>query len=488
MPPKVLNLPHLKTKTLKTKTIFLPIVLLLTSTFIAFSAPPEKHRLNFNVKGLQNTKCYMGFYYGDKTYVLDSANVDAKGNFHFAGDSSLTGGIYFVLLKSKKYFEFIIDKDQKFTMLTDTVDFIKNMKVEGSIENQDFYEYLNYADSKYTKMHKLQDSAKSQEQKASIKGKMDSLNIIVKKYKEDFMAKHPDFLMSEIFKAAEVPDVPETPTLPNGRKDSTFAYRYYKAHFFDNINFSDDKMVHTPPEIFFNRIKEYFSRLTFPIPDSINAAADYLIAKARKSPDMFKFLLNYVTYTYANSDIMGMDAVYVHMVKTYYTPQNITWESASQLEKMRENANQLEPVLIGKKAPSMVLSDTSNVMTALDSIKTRYTIVVFWDYDCGLCQQEIPKLIKWYDAHKDQGIEVYAVEINDNEVAKWKEYIKKHKLDWINVSDIFHTSNYHHDYDVISTPIIYVLDENKHIIAKKIDVKDLDGVLKHDMQINSMKK
>jgi len=51
-----------------------------------------------------------------------------------------------------------------------------------------------------------------------------------------------------------------------------------------------------------------------------------------------------------------------------------------------------------------------------------------------------------------------------------------------------HTSNYHHDYDVVSTPTIYVLDENKRIIAKKIDVKDLNGILKHDMQMNSNKK
>lgn len=429
----------------------------------------------------------MGFYYGDKTYVLDSANVDSKGNFHFEGDSAMTGGVYFVLLKDKKYFEFIVDKEQKFTMLTDTTDFIKHMKVEGSPENEDFYTYLNYAASKYGKFEKLQDSAKTPAQKEAVKAKIDSLNVVMKNYKEDFIKKHPDMFMSELFKAAEMPDVPETPTLPNGRKDSTFPYRYYKAHYFDNINFSDDRMVHTPPEVFFNRIKEYFSRLTFPVADSINAAADYVLAKARKSPDMFKFLVNYITYTYANSDIMGMDAVYVHMVKTYYTPQIATWVSASQLEKMRENAEQIEPTLIGKKAPSLVLADTSNVMTALDSVKARYTILCFWDYDCGLCQQEIPKLVKWYDSIKGQGIEVYCVQINDD-VNKWKDYIKKHKLDWINVSDVFHTSNYHHDYDIVSTPLIIVLDENKHIIAKKIDVKDLNGILKHDMQMNSQKR
>lgn len=432
----------------------------------------------------------MGFYYGDKTYVLDSANVDAKGSFHFEGDTAETGGVYFLMLKDKRLmFVFIIDKEQRFIMTTDTTDYIKNMKVEGSPENQYFYQYLNFANSKYYKIQKMQDSAKTPAQKASLRGKMDSLNIIVKKYKDDFAASHPDLFMSEIFKAGEMPTVPPAPVLPNGRKDSTFGYRYYKSHFFDNINLSDDKMVHTPPEIFFNRIKEYFSHLTFPIPDSINAAADYIISKVRKNPDMFKFILNYITYEYANSNIMGMDAVYVHMVKTYYTPQNITWESASQLEKMRENANQLEPVLIGKKAPSIVLPDTSNVMIAEDSIKARYTILCFWDYDCGLCQQEIPKLIKWYDSVKTQGIEVYAVETDEGlNVSKWKDYIKKHNLDWINVADLFHTSNYHHDYDVTSTPTIFVLDEDKHIIAKKIDVKDLNGILKHDMQMNSMKK
>ncbi len=410
--------------------------------------------------------------------------VDDKGDFHFEGDSLLPGGVYFVLMKDKKYFEFIIDKEQHFTMHTDTSNFIKNMKVTGSPENQLFYDYLNYAASKYDNLQKLQDSAKTPSQKIAAKNKADSMNILVKKYKDDFVAKHPDYFLAEIFKAAEYPDVPEAPTLPNGRKDSSFTYRYYKSHFFDNINFSDDRMVHTPPQIFFSRIKEYFSRLTFQTPDSVNAAADYIISKARKSPDMFKFLVNYVSYQYETSNIMGMDAVFVHMVKTYYTPQIATWESASHLEKMRERADQLDPILIGKKAISLVLPDTSNVITPFDSIRARYTILYFWDYDCGLCQKETPQLVKWYDSVKTQGIEVYAVQTN-SDVSKWKEYIKKHKLDCINVADIFHTSNFKQEYDVISTPMIYVLDENKYIIAKKIDVKDLNGVLRHDMKKNS---
>ena len=117
-------------------------------------------------------------------------------------------------------------------------------------------------------------------------------------------------------------------------------------------------------------------------------------------------------------------------------------------------------------------------MQAYDSIKATFTILYFWDYDCGHCQKETPKLIRWYDSIKAEGVEVYAVQTNESQ-AKWKDYVKAHKLDWINVMNYYHTSNFHDDYDVLTTPMLYLLDENKHIIAKKINTEDLDKVIKH---------
>src|SRR5581483_12266432 len=131
------------------------------------------------------------------------------------------------------------------------------------------------------------------------------------------------------------------------------------------------------------------------------------------------------------------------MAKKYYSPQQTPWVSAKQLQNMVERANQLDPILIGKKCPEVALPDTANVIRSLMAVRARYTVLYFWDYDCGFCQKETPKLVKWYDSIKGEGIEVYAVETNENEVAKWKDYIKKNKLDWINVSDIFHTDNIH---------------------------------------------
>ena len=53
---------------------------------------------------------------------------------------------------------------------------------------------------------------------------------------------------------------------------------------------------------------------------------------------------------------------------------------------------------------------------------------------------------------------------------KWEEFINKYELnDWINVYDPEHQSDYRSKYDVYSTPIIYLLDENKIIRGKKLD-------------------
>ncbi len=464
----------------KIKGISLTLLLALCISSLTYATGP-KYKISFTIKGLQNNVCFLGFYYGDKTYISldkqgkqDSAIVDASGNFTFSSDTVLSPGVYFIMTRSKKSFQFIVDKEQKFAITGDTSgEFINNMKAIGSEENNLFFQYLKFVTEKHVNIEKLQ--------KEKNYAQIDTLNAQVKRYKDDFRRKHPEMILTEIFKAAEEPVVPPTPKLPNGRPDSTFGYRYYKAHFFDNVDFSDGRLVRSP--VLFPRIKQYLEKLTAPDPDSIIAAADYLVNKARANKEMFKFIVAYITSTYQLSNIMGMDAVFVHMAKKYYTPDQAYWVSPSQMERIQERASQLEPILIGKHIPNIVLADTASVLRSLDSVKARYTVVYFWDYDCSYCQKVTPKLIKWYDSIKAEGIEVYAIEQNEANIDKWKEYIKAHKLDWINVSDFLHIGgDFRHQFDIISTPVIYVVDEYKKIIAKKIDVDELNKVLKHDME------
>src|ERR1700722_4304488 len=161
----ILTLPVYKSIIMvKTKSILLS-GLFFVSGILSLHAAPKAHDLKFNLSGLKNTICFLGCNYGDKAYIQDTAKVDEKGNFEFAGDKELPGGIYFIMLKSKtRYFQLIIDKEQRFSMsanLADTLDFTKSMKVTGSDENKIFYEYLRYITARHNELDTLQKQIKN---------------------------------------------------------------------------------------------------------------------------------------------------------------------------------------------------------------------------------------------------------------------------------------------------------------------------------------
>jgi hypothetical protein len=69
--------------------------------------------------------------------------------------------------------------------------------------------------------------------------------------------------------------------------------------------------------------------------------------------------------------------------------------------------------------------------------------------------------------------------IYDNKEA-WKKYLEENDyLDWINAWDPYQITRFRFYYDVYSTPIIYVLDKDKKIIAKRIDIDVLKKFLKN---------
>ncbi len=464
-------------------------ILLNVFTFLVFCAPlytfgaDPGYSIKVRIKGLSNTKCYLGNYYGDKQYVKDTVKVDANGKFTFEGKERLPGGIYLIITPEKKYFEVLITDEQHFSMETDTLDFIHHMKIKDSEENTLFYNYLSFISTKSKDIEPLKkelDKIKnSKDSSAAIRAKMSVIDKDVKEYKTTFMKEHPAAFLSKIFKTSQEPEIPEAPKLENGKTDSTFAYRYYKAHFFDNIDFSDDRMIRTP--IFHSKIEQYIKNLTYQIPDSINKAADYIVSMATGT-EIFKYVVWYITNTYETSNIMGMDAVFVHMVENYYTKAKAYWLDDAQLFKITEAAKKVKPILLGKKAPSIILKDTSDVVHSLYNLKSKYTVLFFWDPDCGHCQKAIPKLIEFNEKFKNKDVKVMAV-CTEVEEAKWKKFVREKKLTFLNVADPKLQSNFRYEYNISSTPQIFVLDDNKIILAKKLDIEQLNDFMERQLKV-----
>jgi peroxiredoxin len=472
-------------RTLAILTVFISIQL------IAGNPKDGGYTIKITAKGLKEGSTYiLANYYGDKQYIKDSAKVNAKGEVIFKGTEKYPQGVYLFVPSNKKYFDFIMDAGQNFSLETDTADYIKNMKVKGSIENKFFYDYQAFMASKEKQIEPLRELYKktTKTNKDSTKLLLDKMSVIdkeVKEYKLNFIKDNPETFVAKLFKAMEEPEVPEAPLLKNGKKDTTFAYRYYKEHFFDNIDFSDDRLLRTP--IFHTKIKQYMDKLTAQMPDSINVAADYLVEKSRANKEVFKYIVYWLTYTYESSNIMGMDAVFVHMVEKYYETKQAYWVDSTQLYKITNRAYTLKPLLLGKKAPAITMADTSGTYISLYDVKAKYTILIFWDHGCGHCKKEVPKLAELYKKIKDKGVEVYAIETEDKP-DDWKKFIREYKLNWINVNepDQYRRAVTKKIYDIYSTPVIYLLDENKIIKAKRIDTEQLSGFI--DMLEKEKKK
>jgi peroxiredoxin len=470
----------------KRKLIFL---IALLAPILLFASKP-KYDIKVKINGLKDTVCFLGNYYGEKPYIIDTAKVDSKGFCEFKGDKELEGGMYLIILPSKKYFDIIIDKEQFFSLENDTTNFTQNIKIKGSPENVQFYDYWKFIAkeqkeaepwSKALKRNKdNKDSAKI------IEAKLNAIDGEIKKYKLDFMKDHPETFFAKVLKTSYEADLPEAPLLPNGRKDSNYIYRYYKQHYFDYVDFSDDRLIRTP-SVFHSKIKQYITSVILQQPDTVIKEADSLIAKARANKEVFKYVVMYITNWAETSNIMGFDAIFVHMVEKYYMTNQAFWITPANLEKIITRAKILKNLLLGTPIPNVTAEDTNGTFITLYNVPAKYTVLYFWDPTCGHCQKETPKLKALYDSIKTKGFEVYAF-CSGNNVNEWKKYVKENKLSWINVMDVQNTTGYHTTYDIYSTPVIYLIDENKKILAKRLSADQLKEFMDRQFRIDGKVK
>lgn len=464
----------------------LRLILIYALVAVAFtkSVHAQGYEIKIKVNGLQDTLCYLANYYGDKQYIKDSAMANSYGNIIFKGNEPLPGGIYLFVFPNKTYFELLVEKSQFFSLECDQYDVINTMKIKGSQENTDFYNYLQFIGGKSKQMESLNAeksrlTAENQPADEIIK-QIKAVDSSVIDYKNNSIRTNPKSFLAAIYNASKDVTIPDAPILPNGAKDSTFQFNYYKAHYFDNLDLSDERILRTP--IYHNKLSYYFKNLVMPSPDSLIFECDKIVARARPNKETFKYVVWYLTNTYETSQIMGLDAVFVNMVTKYYTKDQATWVDATTLYKIQDRASILGPILLGKQVKNLILADTAGNYQSMYNINAKFTVLLFWDPDCGHCKKAVPKVKAFYEKAKSKGLEVFSINTAVEE-QKWKDYVKENKLDWINVADLKTQNNFRHDFDIVTTPQIFILDKNKKILAKKIDEETMEKILCKELDI-----
>jgi thiol-disulfide isomerase/thioredoxin len=460
----------------------------------------EGYEIKVKINNLKkNDTIYLAYHMGTQKYLRDTAVINDKGIAVFKGSEKLPGGIYLIVLPKKTYFDIIVN-EQNFYIENDTSDFAKNFKSTGTEENRVFYEDLKFISEKSKQRTTLDDERKKESikdvRKKEIEELMKKIDEEVKTYRSNIIKSYPKLFYSKVLNMMEEVKIPDPPKDDKGNiTDSLFQYKYYRQHYFDNIDFADDRLLRTP--ILHNKVMYFIEKMTPQVPDSINVACDVVLNKAKVNEEMFKYWLIELLNYYAKSNIMGFDAVYVHLVENYYSKGMAKWANEADVFRITDRAKKLKPTLIGQIAPKLVLKDLKGVYHDLYSLKAKYTLLFIYDPDCGHCKKETPKFLEAYKKIIDKKIDfkVYAVstehlvdghdslgrpkfKTKEEEINKWPKFIEEFKItDWINVADLYLNNNFREVYDISSTPRAFLLDKDKKIIAKRFAAEQLEQII-----------
>jgi thiol-disulfide isomerase/thioredoxin len=536
------------------KKIFL-VFLVLAFSLNSLNLLAQGHEIKIKIPKLANKQVILGHHFNAQLFPDDTTMLNNKGEGVFKGKENLPGGMYFVFLPSKNFFDILISDNQKFSIENDTTDFYKNMKITGSKENQEFLNYTLYLAKQTETVNPLSEeykNTKDEKRKKEIEKKLNEVNQEVRNKMQEVIKANPNtFLAKFIMANQEI-------VVPDSIKDQKDKLTYYKTQYFKNFDFTDARLLRT--YFYEDKINFFLDKLVYPVPDSIIPAVDHLIDNSRHNKELFRYMLVSLYNKYLKSQLIIMENVYVHIAEKYYIPF-ADWSDKKNIDEIKEKIRRQKQALIGMDAPeikmillpnthdgiedvrqalsdmkesgSKVLKDEaglkekakvykstnpklsdsaaysqiviSELADKLENVflpkfegyismqeqKSKYLILYFWEPDCSHCIEATPKFSAAYDEKnlKAMGVDVMAVYLQRNinewdrytkHITDWLDFVEKNNmLKWINVWEPFGYSQFRDKYDISSTPVLYLLDKDKKILAKKINWDQAIDYIEH---------
>ena len=454
-----------------------------------FSQTNTTHNIAIKISPYHNCTLYLGVYYGKSQILADSARLDANGEGRFNGNHQLTDGLYFITSPEKKIlFDFLMSDGQHFSINANMAD-VNSIKFIGSPDNDLFQTYIRKTiviaaqNNLLSNQYKI---AKTHADSISVQQKLVSLNIKLKKLKDSIIRVSSQSLTSLFLIAGKPAEMPPHVILKN-KADTLNALAYIRKHYWENVPFNDDRLLYTP--FFETKIDNYFNLYVSPAADSVIYELQYMLLYARTGKQMYPFLLMKFTNQYFNPRFIGQNKVLLFLFNDFYMKGDTTLLNPQSKKILFDRIYQLMANQIGDAAPALNLTDIDGKASSLYNINSPYTMVIFWDPSCSHCQKELPRIDSIYKAKwKNLGLKIYAVNVNTDLQKDVPQFIKDKKLsiDWLftyqtaaNAKMVAQKGglDYFQLYDVYDTPSIYLLDAQKHIIAKHLSIEQFNELL-----------
>ena len=443
----------------------------------------ESPDIQIQIQGAPAGMAYLIGSFAEQNYRADSAQIDASGAFRFKREEPYKPGLYYAFFTNNSAFQMLVDTDQTFSLSANASDVVGSMQVSGSLDNELLYKNLQFEAKMQPQFQAVAQKMRglSPDSPEYLQGKAEQEALLAqrKAHLKEIFDSNPQAFFTKFKTAGQNPDIRDI-RQPNGAEDTTAQVYFYRTEFWDNVDFSDERLLHTP--VIFNKLKRYMTELTPQHPDSINQAASFLVDKVLNYPEYYKFFANWITIQYepTKTSLMDSEAVFVHMIQNYFTYDRAFWSDSAEVYSLQLRANEMAGSLVGHKGPDVQAQGPDGKMHAISDIKAPYVVVYMFNPDCEHCQEQSPKLVQFYKEWKSKGVEVFGIGVDTNK-EDWSAYLKKVGMNaWPNVFDPTNKAIYG-KYFVDITPEIYVLNPDRTIIAKNLKVHQIAEVIERDM-------
>ncbi len=443
----------------------------------------QETNILFQVNGLKYPGVIIGFYQGGMAYRLDSVQVDTSvGSFRLR-KAGLRPGIYFCMANNGKLFDFILPQGTDSFAIQADIAHLDAVSSPDSKENEALFRFEqqrmaieNSFEAKKSMRDMVAQATKNDAEALkpfdaelqALIAKTDSLAL-------DFMEKHPEHLFAKMLRSVRPPEPPKQikAISKTGNPNPEYA-RWVQQHYWDNTDFSNEALLgNTFWQVYFDN---FFARHVVPTPDSLMRAIDAVLAKTPRGGTFFQFIVLRVTQFYEQNDAPGADRIFVHMVDKYQRKGETPWLDIATLERLAYKADAHRPNLSGSLALNFTLPDETGKAVELYDITAPMTMLVFYSPLCTHCMEFMPKIYQVYLDYQVKGLAAIAIN-TDDQGAYWKKFVAQQNWAWYDVDDHKKMEQLEKQYNAYNLPVIYLLDKDKRILAKRVKPGDLGATI-----------
>ena len=405
------------------KSVFFKISCIFFLTILHFNLVSQV-KIDVKIDDINDTILYLMKYKSDKTQSIIDYSSISSAKKTFKNPQNYDEGIY-VLTDSKQnpLFEILIGKDQKFSLHVEDMMDLNTYKIRGSKETSDYFKVYSktihnklYINALEREMEYFPDNAR----------KIDSIKRELYDYQESMLNKDKSSFLNTYIRFIEDSEA---------------------DHYFENLPLCDTRILNS--RLLKNKLDDYFdNHMANQNADVICKNIDNLISKTNDYHKVRDYILWYLYSRYFNNDL-----IYIHLSDNYFSKLGINNLTQNIRNEIIKRSDVLRKITIGNVSPTFSYTDDESNKIDLSEINAENIVLFFYKPDCQKCIRD--KRILRQIKNKQKDLTILYINISED--------------NYSNVSqDIIN------QYDITTTPTIYVLDKNKRIIAKNIKAEEIE--------------